>query len=247
MGAGLIRVGCAGWSLPKPLQSAFDDGGSHLAKYATRLPATEINSSFHRPHAPALYRRWADAVPEDFRFCAKLPRTITHDARLLGCEELLETFLGQAAGLGERLACLLVQLPPSLEFDAPVAETFLGQLRERFGGLVALEPRHASWFAPRADALLRDTLVARVLADPVRHDPGRWPGGWDGLVYLRLHGSPRMYYSAYPPDLLRALAARMRAAADEGTEVWCIFDNTASGAATADALALQRLLSDEGR
>ena len=93
---------------------------------------------------------------------------------------------------------------------------------------------------------MRDAQAARVLADPVRHEGGRWPGGWDRLVYLRLHGSPRMYYSPYPPALLRRLAARMDLAARDGAEVWCIFDNTASGAATADALLLRRLL-DEGR
>jgi len=62
-------------------------------------------------------------------------------------------------------------------------------------------------------------------------------------VYLRLHGSPRMYYSAYPAPVLAALATRMREAAAQGSEVWCIFDNTAAGAAAGDALQLQRLLA----
>ena len=242
----MIRVGTAGWSLPRAVQDAFGAGGSHLARYATRFPVAEINSSFHRPHKRSLYEKWAASVPGEFRFCAKLPRTITHERRLVDCGERLDAFLEQAGGLGARLACLLVQLPPSFAFDADAAAAFLELLRSRFAGAVALEPRHASWFTPEADALLRGCRVARVLADPVRHDAGRWPGGWPGLVYLRLHGAPRVYYSSYEAPVLQALAKRLRLAEREGAECWCIFDNTASGAAAGDALALQHLL-EEGR
>lgn len=242
----MILVGCAGWSLPREVQARFGPADSHLARYATRFAATEINSTFHRPHQPFVYERWAQAVPPGFRFSAKLPKAITHERRLVGCEQPLAEFLAQAAPLGERLACLLVQLPPSLAFEAAAARAFLTLLRTRFAGALALEPRHASWFEAEPDALLRELQVARVLADPVRHAAGAAPGGWPGRVYLRLHGSPRMYYSAYAPALLRALAQRMRAAEAAGAEVWCIFDNTASGAAAGDALELLRLL-EEGR
>lgn len=182
-------------------------------------------------------------MPADFRFCAKLPKAITHEKRLVDCAQPLAEFMAQAGGLGDKLHCLLVQLPPSFAFDAALAAPFLALLRASHAGAIAMEPRHASWFEPEADALLRDLRIARVLADPVRHESGRWPGGWPGLVYLRLHGTPRMYYSSYGPQLLRALAGRM---AQEAGEVWCIFDNTASGAATANGLELARL-SDERR
>ena len=243
---GRVLVGCAGWSLPRAVQQDFGPGASHLARYASRFAVTEINSSFHRPHRRSLYEKWAAAVPEGFGFCAKLPKTITHERKLAGCQDLAATFLDEAGGLGDKLHCLLVQLPPKLEFDAALAQTFLRQLRDRFHGALACEPRHASWFTPEADALLAAFEVARVLADPVRHPPGRAPGGWQGRVYLRLHGSPRMYYSPYEPQLLQALAARIAQAAAAGAEVWCIFDNTASGAATGDALTLAKLLSDVG-
>ena len=98
MGDRLIRVGCAGWSLPKALQSEFADGPGHLARYASRFEVAEINSSFHRPHARGVYARWADAVPPDFRFCAKLPKTITHERRLVDVDGLLDEFLAQAGG-----------------------------------------------------------------------------------------------------------------------------------------------------
>lgn len=238
----MIAVGCAGWSLPRQEQHRFAAGGSHLQRYASRFPVTELNSTFHRPHQPRIYARWADAVPAGFRFCAKLPKTITHERRLAGGDDLLQQFLEESSPLGAKLACLLVQLPPSLAFDPAIAAGFLAMLRRHWPGLAALEPRHASWFEREADALLRDWQVARVLADPVRHDSGRAPGGWPGFVYVRLHGSPRMYYSAYENDVVDALARRLRLAQTECDEAWCIFDNTAAGAAVTNALQLVEAL-----
>jgi len=240
-----VLIGCASWSLPKAVQGRFAASGSHLQRYATRLPAVEINSSFHRPHSNATYARWAASVPAHFRFSVKLPKTITHQHKLQDCGALVDEFLAQASGLGERLGCLLVQLPPSLALDGPGAAAFFDHLRARWSGPVSAEPRHASWFTPAGDALLAARRVARVLADPVLHQPGAWPGGWDAMVYLRLHGSPRTYYSSYPPDLLAALAGRIARARREGRLVWCLFDNTAAGAATDNALSLQQALEKE--
>ena len=184
-----LFIGTAGWSLPRASPPPFTTGADspaepHLARYARQLTAVEINSSFYRPHQRATYQRWAAATPAGFRFCVKLPRSITHDARLKNSEALLQTFLEQASGLGDRLGCLLVQLPPSLALDAPVARAFFASLRRLLPSSVglAVEPRHASWFTPEADALLAHWQAARVLADPVLHDAGRSPGGWPALV-----------------------------------------------------------------
>ena len=237
------HIGCAGWSLPRPLWPQFRAEGTHLQRYATRLAAVEINSSFYRPHQRATYARWAAGVPQDFRFSVKMPRSITHERRLVDCAELLDAFLAQVDGLGARLGCLLVQLPPSLPFDAPVAGAFAAQLRERHGGAIALEPRHASWFTPLADTLLHGAQIARVQAHPALHAAGEAPGGWPGLLYLRLHGAPKMYYSPYGASALQSAAAQLQAAHAQGTQAWCIFDNTALGHATRNALELQALLS----
>jgi uncharacterized protein YecE (DUF72 family) len=237
-----VYTGCAGWSLPRDSWPQFPDTGTHLQRYARRLPAAEINSSFYRPHQPATYERWAGSVPPGFRFSVKLPKTITHEKRLRDCDALLEGFLAQTSGLGDTLGCLLVQLPPSLAFDAGAAKSFFTALRRQHAGPVALEPRHACWFTPEVDKVLTTLKIGRVLADPVLHAAGGAPGGWPGLVYVRLHGSPRMYYSSYSKATLQALALKLRESADSGAAVWCIFDNTASGAAVANALELQGLL-----
>src|SRR5881397_2217283 len=113
---GARLVGCAGWGLHKDVASRFPPDGSQLERYAAVFPAVEINSSFYRPHQPQTYARWAASVPEAFRFSVKLPRTITHDAKLRGIDELLDRFAREAGELGPKLGCVLVQLPPSGAF-----------------------------------------------------------------------------------------------------------------------------------
>jgi uncharacterized protein YecE (DUF72 family) len=238
-----VYVGTAGWTLPREQQPRFPAEGTHLQRYAAVLPAAEINTTFYRSHRASTWARWAESVPADFRFSAKLPRAITHTARLVEAEAALDAFLDEVQALGPLLGCVLVQLPPSLAFDAEVAGAFFHALRQRHAGPVACEPRHATWFTPEADTLLHAETVARVAADPVRAPGADEPGGWPGLAYFRLHGSPRMYYSAYEPDYLAALAAKVTAAGVRGAPVWCIFDNTTLGAATANALDLLRRLS----
>jgi uncharacterized protein YecE (DUF72 family) len=203
----------------------------------------EINSSFHRPHRPATYARWSAAVPPAFRFSVKVPKAITHGLRLRQADGLVKTFLTEAEGLGEKLGCLLVQLPPSLSLEPAIAADFFAGLRARTPVPLACEPRHPSWFTPVADALLREIGVARVGADPARVPAAAEPGGLRELSYYRLHGSPKMYYSAYTEDFLADLAARLQADAAAGRGVWCIFDNTTLGAATRNALDLRSQLA----
>jgi uncharacterized protein YecE (DUF72 family) len=225
------------------VRERFPPGPSLLHRYAAAFPVVEINSSFHRPHRPATYARWAASVPDGFRFAVKLPRAVTHDARLEGAAALVEGFLGEVRALGDRLGALLVQLPPSLAFDQQPAAAFFDDLRTRYAGPVACEPRHSSWFAEEADALLRSRQVSRVAADPAVVPEGAAPGGWPDLAYWRLHGSPRMYYSDYSPAELDRLAA---AVAGVRGDAWCIFDNTASGAAAGQALDLASRLTGNG-
>lgn len=239
--ASRLLIGCAGWALPKSAQAAFLASGTHLQRYASRFSAVEINSSFYRPHSALTYARWARSVPEDFRFAVKLPKTITHLQKLHRVEALLAPFIEQVQGLEQKLGCLLIQLPPSLAFDAGVAQGFFRHLRQVYLGGAALEPRHSSWFNPAADGLLQDFAIARAVADPPIVKPTS-PGGDKRLVYFRLHGQPRMYYSSYAEAELEAYAKRLRAAAQQAAACWCMFDNTAAGAAIDNALSLMQNL-----
>ncbi|HLY79694.1 MAG TPA: DUF72 domain-containing protein [Caulobacteraceae bacterium] len=236
-------LGTAGWAIPRTSAEAFPEAGAGLQRYAARFNAVEINSTFYRSHRPQTLARWRAMTPEGFRFAVKTPRAITHVARLAGCAARLSQFLEEIAPLAEKLGPILVQLPPSLGFDPPTAADFLQVLRTQWSGPVAVEPRHVSWFTPEAAKLLRTHLVAQVAADPACTAAAALPGGDRGLVYRRLHGSPRLYYSAYGPAAIDALARAI--AGTPACETWCVFDNTASGAAASDALALAAQLAKQ--
>ncbi|NWL23287.1 DUF72 domain-containing protein [Pseudomonas umsongensis] len=235
-----IFTGCAGWSLGREHSAAFTAEGTHLQRYAARLNCAEINSSFYRPHRQQTYQRWAASVPVGFRFSVKVSKLISHVQRLQACDQALDEFVLQCSGLGDRLGCLLVQLPPSLAFDESIAEAFFISLRRCFPGPVVLEPRHESWTG--AEALLVRYQIAQAAVDPLRISTDSTPRGWPGLKYWRLHGSPRIYYSPYELPRLERLAVELQTATAEGQSAWCIFDNTASGAALGNALALAQCL-----
>ena len=176
-------------------------------RYSEFFNCCEINSSFYRSHKPDTWERWASSVPVGFRFSVKLPKTITHESKLSSDAGILSPFLQQIHLLKYKLGPVLIQLPPSLQFDFARSKTFLTLLRDIYPGPVALEPRHSSWFEDRADHLLQEFHVARVAADPPCVQIAGMPGGHASLVYFRLHGSPRKYYPAYSSDFLKRLAA----------------------------------------
>ncbi|WP_426702616.1 DUF72 domain-containing protein [Rhodanobacter sp. Col0626] len=234
----VVFVGCAGWAIPALHADRFPSGASHLQRYAQVFNCVEINSSFYRPHLPSTYRRWSDTVPAGFRFAVKMPRTISHQARLSDDEPALQAFLAQVDQLGEKLGCLLLQLPPSLVYAPTVALPFFDTLRRLHSGPVVCEPRHASWFTAQVNRCLDERGIARVAADPARLPRAALPAGDPTLQYLRLHGSPRMYYDSYSDAVLQQVADRLQRTSRRTAQRWCIFDNTANGHAIPNALAV---------
>ncbi|MGV3485672.1 MAG: DUF72 domain-containing protein [Planctomycetaceae bacterium] len=212
--------------------------------FANYLPAVNIMALLNRIRIGcATYARWADSVPPHFRFSVKVPKQITHQQKLAATAGEVEEFLQQVQSLGDRLGCLLVQLPPSLRLDTAVAQAFFAHLRQVFDGAVVCEPRHASWFTTIGEELLQRYEIGRVAADPAPCPAADRPAGSLQTCYYRLHGSPQMYYSSYDTAYLASIAEQLIAQVELGRDAWCIFDNTAVGAATINALQLQRLLS----
>jgi uncharacterized protein YecE (DUF72 family) len=241
-----VLVGTAGWSVAARYLQSIPAGGSHLERYGRVFHVAEITSSFYRHHQAKTYARWAHSVGDDFQFCVKTPRALTHEGSLvIGKSADLDRFLVEVQGLGHKLRVLLVQLPPSLEFDGPDVGRFFRRLRGRVPDAVAIacEPRHRSWATDEADLLLNDLGVSRAAADPARWDADARPGGDRRLAYFRLHGAPRIYYSDYDLQRLDELRTAVKQAARSSSHVWCIFDNTAHGHAIGNALALQGSLA----
>ena len=238
-------IGTAAWTNPPAERPHRAEGESHLQHYASRFNAVEINSSFYRSHQRDTYERWRETTPVSFRFSVKLPRSITHDSGLRQCAPLLRRFLQEVAGLGNKLRVILVQTPASLPFEPRVAARFFATLTASTRCQIACEPRHPGWFTAKAEVTLLRYSIARVAADPARVPDAAEPGGATRLAYYRLHGSPKMYYSAYDAEYLTTLSRKITAST--ARETWCIFDNTARHAAWQNATDLQQLVASQTR
>ncbi|HVY18994.1 MAG TPA: DUF72 domain-containing protein [Bauldia sp.] len=234
-----VRIGTAGWQLGAEQRKHAPQQGTHLERYATIFNCVEITSSFYRAHQRKTYERWAGSVPAGFHFAVKVPRTITHEAKLTGAMALLDAFLEETGGLGDKRGPLIVQLAPRHIFDAAIVDAFFADFRKRYAGPITCEPRHVSWFDGEADGLLAEHRVGRVAADPALHHGAELPGGWPALAYFRWHGSPVVYRSGYDAAAIATLAERVAGHA----KAWVIFDNTMLGRAFFDAVALQARLA----
>jgi len=142
-----------------------------LRFYAEHFSTVEINHSFYRMPTEKVLAQWAQTVPAGFKFALKANQQITHIKRLRGCEETLKRFLQVASILndGDQLGPVLVQLPPTFKFDAPLLEEFLGMRPPAF--LFAFEVRHASWYTDETYALLRKHNTALCLAETEKETP----------------------------------------------------------------------------
>lgn len=170
----------------------------------------------------------------------KFPKEVTHQHRLQGCADIIQRFSTEVTGLGEKLRVLLVQLPPTLAF-ATGFEGFFENLREQFDTAIVCEPRHASWFSQDVAQTLATYRIGRVAADPSLIPVADQIGGWAETAYYRLHGSPRTYYSSYDDQALTTWREKVECQASNAADAWIIFDNTARGAAAANAFSFQRI------
>ena len=166
--------------------------GEWLGFYAQVFEAVELDGTFYRPPEPSQVAVWAEALPDRFAVAAKVPRAITHEARLEGepAAVMLRAFARALGPLGDRLLAVVLQLPPSL--DADEGRDRLARLLEgRPDGLpVVVEVRHRSWDRPWLPELLAATGAGLVLADRPGEPP--WPASPPGAVgYLRLLGDRR--------------------------------------------------------
>ena len=137
-----------------------------LGYYATRLPAVEINNTFYRMPGRELVSKWGDEVPGTFRFALKAPQRITHQKRLVDCDELVRQFRETSGVLGEKLGPTLFQLPPFFRKDLPKLESFLAGMSAAAPGMRAtFEFRHPSWFEPEVYESLSRAGVALCIAE----------------------------------------------------------------------------------
>lgn len=213
-----------------------------LAFVAGMFNAAEVNGSHYTQIRPETYASWAAQTPDDFRFAVKGHRFVTHYKRLRGCADSIVRLRDQAAGLGNKLAAVLWQLPAHLTAERARLDEFLRDLRRWDGVPHVIEFRHRSWFTAEVERRLADADVASCLSDAP--DFPLWEATPTGLVYVRLHGHTRKYASSYARASLRRWADRARQWAGAGRQVHLYFDNDAEGAAIRNGLTLLEELAE---
>jgi uncharacterized protein YecE (DUF72 family) len=208
-----------------------------LEYYCEHFETVEINASYYRLPRESVCESWGRRTPEEFRFVMKMNNRITHRRRLVGCEELLSTFLRAVDALGEKLGPILVQLPPRFGVDRERLKSFLDICPPRYRW--ALEFRDPSWLCDEIYAVLCSNKAALVVHDLIEDHPAVVTTGW---TYLRFHGVGEKYGGNYTDAMLKSAAARIREHLDAGRDVYAYFNNDAHGYAVRNAQRLKEFL-----
>jgi uncharacterized protein YecE (DUF72 family) len=237
---GSILLGTSGWDYPEWVGRVYPprDVKDRLHYYARLFPIVEVNSTFYRLPAPSVAASWVRRTPAGFRFAAKFPQTITHDLRLVGTDEELARFLAVLRPIREagKFAAALLQLPPSLPFDAGSVRTFYASLPRDLP--VAVEFRERSWLVPESYALLEEFRLAYVVLDGPHLPIDLRVTAPFAYVRWHGHGSPTWYDYTYSAPELSAWVPRVRTLAENADQVYGFFNNHFRGDAATNGLSL---------
>lgn len=240
----IIKIGTSGWSYahwdkvfyPEELEQK-----AHLAFYASFFNTVEINTTFYHLPLENVVKNWRLQVPKNFIFSVKASRFITHNKRLIDCEEAIDRFYERIFLLQEKLGPILFQLPPSFAKNAQRLQDFLSLLTKKQQH--AIEFRHPSWFDDETYRILRKYQIALCISD--------LNGNCSPLittsnfVYIRLHGPKKAYTGRYSPAALTAWKQRLLTWKEEGKEVYIYFDNDDKSYAVKDGLKLRERMNNE--
>lgn len=247
--SGTFFIGTSGYNYPHWRGRFYPSGlpSKHwITYYADHFNSVELNVTFYRLPLTKTFEGWRERTPTGFSFSLKGSRFITHLKRLEGAADALGTFLERAAILGEKLSIVLWQLPPGLHADSVKLRNFLETLRSHpIGNRIrqAFEFRHKSWFEDETYALLSQYRCALCVADAPR-----WPRVKEATteyVYVRFHGSERLYGSCYSPEDLEEWGDQIALWLTQGFDVYCYFNNDAEGYAINNARDLREIISQK--
>lgn len=154
-----IRIGAQGWNYADWTTKALGEPvfyprgtkpSDMLGIYSRVFGTVEVDSTFYAIPTGAAIESWYNKTPADFTFALKLPREITHE-RLLhdDTQPILFAFCERASELREKLAAVLIQLPPSFEASRENALRLRGFLRMLPKNIhFSVEFRHRDWMVP---------------------------------------------------------------------------------------------------
>ena len=247
MDSAKIFIGTSGWSYnhwsglfyPSDL-----DARHYLEFYMTRFDCVELNSSFYHLPFKSTVEGWIRRTPENFKFCLKLSRLITHQLHLVNTGPPLVKFYNVFEGLKNRLGPVLIQLPPQMTYEESLIIDFLDLLKRNCPGYrFAFEVRHKSWLNDTFFSILSEYKAAFVIADSGNRYPYNESVTTD-IVYLRFHGREQLYASDYGTSILKEYATKIKQWSEGGKNVWIFFNNDFNGYAVKNAKELKDILTE---
>jgi uncharacterized protein YecE (DUF72 family) len=239
-----IRIGTSGFIYEHWRQRFYPPSarGSELELYARTFDTVELNVTFYRMPPSSTFRSWAARVPESFLFAVKASRYLTHVRRLKDPRPAVDLLVERASELGSHLGPILIQLPPDLELDLAALEETLDAFPA--GMLLAVEPRHASWFVEDVRRALIDRNVALCIADRRGPITPLWrTADW---TYLRFHAGRAMPRSCYSAGELERWVERLETGWGRDPAGFVYFNNDGNGCALRDATVFARALDSRG-
>lgn len=234
------KIGTSGWSYshwkgifypPHIIESKW------LDFYSDHFDTVEVNATFYRLPNPKTFDNWYQKTPDNFIWAVKGSKFITHTKRLKESKEPLIRLYSAVERLKEKLGVILFQLPPNLSFDRELFLPFCENLDHTQQH--ALEIRHQSWIDTHVFEILKEHNIAFCLSDTA----GRYPYHeviTADFLYVRLHGSKKLYASEYSEDELQGWAKKIR---NWNMPAHIYFDNDAKGFAIKNAKRLKEILS----
>lgn len=242
METGHLYIGTSGWNYDSWKDDFYEGTPKKdwLRFCAARLTAIEVNATFYRLQSKETFRRWRDDTPRDFRFAIKGNRFLTHNKKLADPLPAIRLERERAAGLGDKLAAVVWQLPHNFHKHLDRLEGFCRALRSWRRVRHAIEFRHASWYDVEVADCLRTHRVAVCQSDAA--DWQLWDAVTTDMVYVRLHGHETTYASGYSDAQLRTWATKIRRWRRQGRDVHVYFDNDAFGYAPQNALRLIQIV-----
>lgn len=226
-----IHIGTSGWSYkswkgkfyPEKLKPT-----DYLSFYAQHYKVTEINSSFYHLPLASTVHKWVDQVPDDFLFCPKISRNLTHIKKLHDPEEPLKLFFDIFKPMKEKMGPVLIQLPASVKFDATTENIFYDILMSKYPEYeFAMEVRHESWFTDESLDLMKKYNIAFVIAQSERFPYKEFITAKN--IYIRFHGPKALYASSYSNQVLQEYANKFLAWLKKGHHIWAFFNNDING------------------
>ncbi|MCE7064854.1 DUF72 domain-containing protein [Dyadobacter sp. CY326] len=241
-----IHIGTSGWSY-KHWKEIFYPAKmkptAYIAHYARHFSVSELNGSFYKLPKQETIAKWIAMVPDDFLFCPKMSRFLSHMKKLHDPEEPLQRFFSVFSPFEKHLGPVLVQLPDNVRFNEAVVRPFYEILHSDYAQYrFAMEVRDDSWFTDESIALMRQFKIILVTAQSAIYPYHETITAKD--IFFRFHGPESLYSSSYSDETLREYALKFIDWVKQGHIVWAFFNNDVHGHALRNGAKLKELVSE---